>query len=144
MQEAFRTTPGVVGTRVGYAGGTTEHPTYEQVCSGHTEHAEVVEVTFDPALVTYERLFQIFFENHNPTCLNYQGPDFGSQYRSVIFTSSDQQHILAVKEIQKQQKNADWGGRQIVTQVLPAPTFYPAEEYHQQYLMKRGKGSCHL
>lgn len=144
VEETFRTMPGVLATAVGYAGGHTEDPTYEQVCTDQTGHAEVVHVTFDASVVTYEELLRIFFGNHNPTCRNYQGPDFGSQYRSVIFTYGDDQKIAAEEAIRRASENPAWGGCPIVTEVLPAPTFYPAEDYHQKYLMKRGRGSCHL
>ena len=144
VEEVFRTFPGVLSTVVGYAGGHTEHPTYEEVCTDQTGHAEVVQITFDPTIVTYEKLLDVFFRNHNPTCLNYQGPDFGSQYRSVIFYHSPTQKKLAEDAIAREHASDHWGGRPVVTQVEKAPHVTPAEEYHQQYLLKRGMSSCHL
>ena len=143
VEAAFRQSPGVVSTQVGYAGGRTPAPTYEQVCSGRTGHAEAVEVTFDPTLVTYDQLLRVFWENHDPTTANRQGPDVGEQYRSVIFTHSPAQESaakasLAALEAEKRFR------RPIVTQIVPAGPFYKAEEYHQQYLEKRGLASCHL
>ena len=143
VEEAFRQTPGVTSTAVGYAGGTLNNPTYEQVCSGRTGHAEVVEVEFDPAQVSYEQLLQVFWENHNPTQLNRQGPDIGTQYRSAIFYHSPEQKEVA--ESSKQQLGASGQfNRPVVTQIEAASTFYRAEEYHQQYLAKRGARSCHF
>ena len=141
VEATFRTTPGVVSTRVGYIGGQVESPTYKQVCTDRTGHAEAVEVTFDPAKVSYETLLKIFWENHDPTTLNRQGPDWGSQYRSAIFFHSPEQEQAAhasVAEAQKAHK------RPIVTQIVPAPEFWEAEDYHQQYLEKRGMASCHI
>ena len=143
VEAAFRQSPGVVSTQVGYAGGRTPAPTYEQVCSGRTGHAEAVEVTFDPTLVTYDQLLRVFWENHDPTTANRQGPDVGEQYRSVIFTHSPAQESaakasLAALEAEKRFR------RPIVTQIVPAGPFYKAEEYHQQYLEKRGLASCHI
>ncbi len=143
VEPAFRQSPGVVSTQVGYAGGRTPAPTYEQVCSGRTGHAEAVEVTFDPTLVTYDQLLRVFWENHDPTTANRQGPDVGEQYRSVIFTHSPAQESaakasLAALEAEKRFR------RPIVTQIVPAGPFYKAEEYHQQYLEKRGLASCHI
>ena len=143
VEETFRTTPGVVATEVGYTGGTTEHPNYEQVCSDATGHAEAVKVEFDPSKVSYADLLKIFYANHNPTCLNYQGPDFGSQYRSAIFfTTPDQKETAEAAKV-AEEKSGRWG-KPVVTQIVPAETFYPAEDYHQKYLMKRGIRSCHL
>jgi peptide-methionine (S)-S-oxide reductase len=143
VEEAFRQTPGVISTAVGYAGGTLKNPTYEQVCSGRTGHAEVVQVEFDPEQASYEQLLQVFWENHNPTQLNRQGPDIGTQYRSAIFTHSPQQQATA--EASKQQLEASGQfNRPVVTQIEAASEFYPAEEYHQQYLAKRGVRSCHF
>jgi peptide-methionine (S)-S-oxide reductase len=143
VEAAFRRVPGVTATAVGYAGGTTQNPTYEDVCSDATGHAEVVEVTFDPAQVSYEQLLNVFWENHDPTQLNSQGPDYGTQYRSVIFTHSPQQQAAA--EASKAQLEASGRFRRpVVTQILPAAPFYRAEEYHQQYLEKRGRTHCHL
>jgi peptide-methionine (S)-S-oxide reductase len=143
VEAAFRRVPGVTATAVGYAGGTTQNPTYEDVCSDATGHAEVVEVTFDPAKVSYEQLLNVFWENHDPTQLNYQGPDYGTQYRSVIFIHSPQQQAAA--EASKVHLEASGRFRRpVVTQILPAAPFYRAEEYHQQYLEKRGRTHCHL
>ena len=125
----------------GYAGGTTENPTYEEVCSHQTGHAEVVEVEFDPTQVTYEQLLDIFWSNHDPTTRDRQGPDIGSQYRSVVFYHSPAQKTAA----EAKKEALDRGGRfrrPIVTQIEPAPTFYRAEEYHQRYLAKHGRSHC--
>jgi peptide-methionine (S)-S-oxide reductase len=141
VEETFRTTPGVVSTRVGYTGGATANPTYDDVCSGDTNHAEAVEVTYDPKQVSYEQLLTIFFENHNPCEVNRQGLDVGTQYRSAIFTRDAKQKAAA----DAMKKKLDASGRfkkPIATQTVPAVTFYPAEDYHQQYLMKRGKSVC--
>jgi peptide-methionine (S)-S-oxide reductase len=141
VEETFRCMEGVVETAVGYAGGTTEEPTYEQVCSGRTGHAEVVQVQYDPAQVSYEELLAKFFELHDPTQVNRQGPDVGDQYRSVIFYHDDQQKQAA--ETMKAELDASGRYRRpIATQIEPAPTFWRAEEYHQQYIMKRGGGGC--
>jgi peptide-methionine (S)-S-oxide reductase len=142
VEEAFRLTPGVTSTAVGYAGGTLDNPTYEQVCSGRTGHAEVVQVEFDPAQVSYEQLLQVFWENHNPTQLNRQGPDIGTQYRSAIFYHSPEQKEVAERSKQQLEASGQFN-RPIVTQIEAASTFYRAEEYHQQYLQKRGMKSCH-
>ena len=143
VEETFRALPGVLETEVGYAGGSTENPTYEQVCCDATGHEEVVKVVFDPKKISYEKLLQTFFSSHNPTTLNYQGPDFGSQYRSVIFYFSDEQKKIAEEEKERQQKSGVWK-KPIVTQIEPAVPFYKAEEYHQKYLLKSGRSSCHL
>ena len=139
IEAAFRKVPGVKATRVGYCGGNSENPTYEDVCTDGTGHAEVVEVEFDPAQTSYEKLLDLFWNVHDPTTLNRQGPDVGTQYRSVIFFHNPEQQRAAVASKAKVQ-----GGfrHPIVTQILPAPTFYQAETYHQQYLEKRGLGSC--
>jgi peptide-methionine (S)-S-oxide reductase len=130
---------GVIETQVGYTGGTVKNPTYEQVCSKSTGHAEAVELLFDPKLVSYEQLLDIFWHIHNPTTLNRQGPDVGSQYRSAIFTHSAKQQEVAVRSKESQIKS----GKKIVTEIQPAGTFYRAEEYHQRYHEKHG-GSCSL
>ena len=143
VEEIFRTTPGVIKTAVGYIGRTTNDPTYQDVCTGETGHAEAVQVTYDPWKVSFEQLLEIFWSNHNPTTRNIQGPDVGTQYRSAIFTHSPEQETAAKISIAALDK-AKRFSRPIVTQILPAPVFYPAEEYHQKYLMKRGMGSCHL
>jgi len=143
VEAAFRQIQGVVSTQVGYAGGRTPAPTYEQVCSGRTGHAEAVEVTFDPTRVTYDQLLRAFWENHDPTTPNRQGPDVGEQYRSVIFTHSPAQDAAAKASLAALEA-AKRFRRPIVTQIVPAGPFYRAEEYHQQYLEKRGLASCHL
>jgi peptide-methionine (S)-S-oxide reductase len=144
VEELFRRVPGVLSTRVGYTAGNTVDPTYEQVCTGRTNHAEALEVTFDPAKVSYQQLVELFFENHDPTTLNRQGPDVGTQYRSGVYYHSDEQRQVAEAELEKRQNSGDYP-RPIVTEVLPAAPFYPAEEYHQQYFARRGIGhSCHF
>jgi peptide-methionine (S)-S-oxide reductase len=143
VEAAFRQVPGVVATSVGYAGGTLENPTYRDVCSHTTGHAEVVQVEYDPTRVSYPQLLQVFWENHDPTQLNRQGPDIGDQYRSVIFFFSDEQE-KAAEESKVELEHAGKYRRAIVTQILPAPTFYRAEEYHQQYLEKRGLSHCNI
>jgi len=139
VEAAFRRIDGVSQTRVGYAGGGVENPSYEQVCRDRTGHAEVVEVTYDPELVPYEQLLAIFWAEHDPTQLNRQGPDVGSQYRSVIFVHDEEQRLAA-------EASRDRIGRQlsrpVVTQIEDAPPFWEAEDYHQQYLEKRGLASC--
>ncbi len=143
IEMEFRKVKGVTATAVGYLGGTMQNPTYENVCSGKTGHAEVVEVEYDPAQVSYEELLQIFWENHNPTTLNRQGPDIGTQYRSAIFFHDAEQEAAARES--KEELQASGRFRQpIVTEITPASTFYKAEDYHQQYLEKRGLASCHL
>ncbi len=143
VEEMFRRLPGVLSTRVGYTGGRMPDPTYEDVCTDRTGHAEAVEIDYDPAKITYEQLLNVFWENHDPTTLNRQGPDWGTQYRSVIFFHSPEQKALA----EASKEALDQSGRfrnKIVTEIVPAATFYPAEDYHQQYLEKRGLGSCHI
>jgi peptide-methionine (S)-S-oxide reductase len=141
VEETFRNLKGVLSTAVGYAGGAKENPTYENVCTDKTGHAEVVEVEFDPSQITYDELLDVFWSNHNPTTLNRQGPDVGTQYRSVIFYFSPQQKSTA--EAFKKRIDASGRFRQpVVTQIEPAPTFWRAEEYHQRYLQKRGKSHC--
>jgi peptide-methionine (S)-S-oxide reductase len=143
VEESFRRIPGVTGTAVGYAGGVLPEPTYEDVCTDRTGHAEVVQVEYDPARVGYERLLDVFWSAHDPTTLNRQGPDVGTQYRSVIFYHTPEQQAAA--EASKQAQDASGRFRRpIVTEIAPAPVFYRAEEYHQQYLAKRGQSSCHL
>jgi peptide-methionine (S)-S-oxide reductase len=143
VEDAFRQLPGVKHAVVGYEGGSYEHPTYKDVCSGRTGHAETVEITYDPAEISYEELLRVFWENHDPTTLNRQGPDFGEQYRSAIFTHSPGQTALA-EESKRQLDAAGVFKRPIVTQIVPASTFWPAEEYHQQYFEKHGISACHL
>lgn len=141
VEEAFRTLRGVKKTIVGYTGGSTKNPTYEQVCTDKTGHAEALEIEFDPKKVSYEKLLSVFFENHDPTTPNRQGPDVGAQYRSVIFFHSKGQERLAQKAKMELEKSKKFS-KPIVTQIVPASEFYPAEEYHQKYLMKRGLASC--
>lgn len=143
VEDIFRGTKGVVATAVGYAGGRTEKPSYKQVCYDETGHAEVVHLQFDPAQVSYDALLEVFWANHNPTTLNRQGPDIGDQYRSVIFTHGEAQKATAEKSKASQQSAGKWASRTIVTVIEPAPKFYPAEDYHQQYLFKRGLSNCH-
>jgi methionine-S-sulfoxide reductase len=141
VEAAFRQLPGVTRTRAGYIGGQTESPTYEQVCSHTTGHAEAVEVTFDPEQVSYEQLLEVFFSEHDPTQLNRQGWDVGDQYRSAIFFHSPEQEEAAHRakaEAQTRRRGS------VVTQIEPAPEFYEAEDYHQQYLEKRGRATCHV
>jgi peptide-methionine (S)-S-oxide reductase len=141
VEAAFRQIDGVTKTEVGYEGGTLENPTYQDVCSHTTGHAEVVEVTYDPDRVSYERLLDAFWAKHNPTQRNRQGGDIGDQYRSVVFVHDDEQRAAA----ERSKAELDASGRYrkpVVTQIEPAQTFYAAEEYHQQYLEKRGRSSC--
>jgi peptide-methionine (S)-S-oxide reductase len=143
VEAAFRQIDGVSSTRVGYTGGNFNNPTYKDVCSDGTGHAEAVEVEYDPAKVSYNDLLQLFWENHDPTQLNRQGPDFGSQYRSAIFYHSPEQEQAARASKEKVEKSRQFS-RPIVTQIVPAVTFYEAEDYHQQYLEKRGLATCHI
>lgn len=143
VEEVFRQTKGVVATAVGFAGGETERPSYKQVCNENTGHAEVVRLQFDPSQVSYEELLGLFWSNHNPTTLNRQGPDVGTQYRSVIFHHGEAQKTAAEKSKAEMQASPKFKGRTIVTFIEPAPAFFRAEEYHQQYLAKRGLSTCH-
>jgi peptide-methionine (S)-S-oxide reductase len=136
VEAAYRDTPGVVDTAVGYEGGHTENPTYEQVCSGNTGHAEVCQVTFDPERLSYEELVEKFWAVHDPTQLNRQGPDLGEQYRSVIFTHSDEQAEAARRSLARAQQSFR---KPIVTTIEPATGFWMAEDYHQCYLEKRSE-----
>ena len=143
VEARFSEMSGVLDTAVGYEGGSLEHPTYKEVCTDRTGHAEVVQVTFDPSRVSYERLLDAFFALHDPTQLNRQGPDWGSQYRSVIFTHTEAQAEAA--RLKVAELNAAGTFRKpVVTQVVPAASFWKAEEYHQKYLEKRGMVSCHI
>jgi peptide-methionine (S)-S-oxide reductase len=143
VEATFRQMPGVTSTRVGYTGGKTENPTYKEVCTDRTGHAEAVEVEFDPAKITYAQLLKVFFENHDPTQVNRQGPDWGSQYRTAIFFHSPEQKAQA-EQFKQELEKAHAYSKPIATQIVPAVTFYPAEDYHQQYLEKRGLASCHI
>lgn len=143
VEEIFRALPGVLETTVGYAGGTTVDPTYDAVCTGQTGHAEVVRVTYDPAHVAYTTLLDVFWANHNPTSVNRQGPDVGTQYRSVIFYFDDQQQREAEQSRAALAASGKWHAP-IATTIVPAAPFYPAEEYHQRYLAKRGMSTCHV
>jgi peptide-methionine (S)-S-oxide reductase len=140
VEVEFRNVPGVTNVEVGYLGGWMDNPTYKDVCSGRTGHAEVVEVTYDPHVVSYEHLLTVFWSLHDPTQLNRQGPDVGTQYRSAIFWHDAEQQRLA--EEGKHRLIAS--GRPVVTEVTKTSTFYRAEEYHQQYLVKHGRASCRL
>ena len=141
VEAAFRQIPGVAATAVGYMGGTLANPSYKDVCTDRTGHAEVVEVTYDPAKVSYETLLTAFWENHDPTQLNRQGPDVGTQYRTVIFFHSPEQEAAARASKDERQRSGAYH-RPIVTQIVPATDFWRAEEYHQQYLEKRGLSAC--
>jgi peptide-methionine (S)-S-oxide reductase len=146
VEEAFRTLPGVTRTEVGYAGGHDENPTYEEVCADKTGHAEAVHLEFDPAVLSYESLLKKFWQIHDPTTPNRQGPDVGSQYRSVIFYYTPEQKAAAEKskdEISRTARN-DWNGRPLVTEIVPMEKFWRAEEYHQQYELKHGGGICRV
>jgi peptide-methionine (S)-S-oxide reductase len=143
VEATFRQIPGVLGTRVGYTGGRLDQPTYKDVCTDATGHAEAVEVTYDPSRVSYDDLLRAFWENHDPTTLNRQGPDVGTQYRSAIFYQSDAQRDAATASKAALEKSGRFR-RPIVTQIVPAEPFWPAEEYHQRYLEKRGLASCHI
>ncbi len=140
VEMAFRRVPGVTGTRVGYTGGTVEDPGYERVCTGQTGHAEAVEVAFDPSRVTYEQLLELFWEVHDPTQVDRQGPDVGTQYRSAIFTHTPEQ--AAAARASKEQLEASSGRHPgaIATEIAPAPAFYMAEDYHQRYFEKQQRG----
>ena len=143
VEVKFRQIPGVTDAAVGYAGGKFENPTYEDVCTDRTGHAEVVQVTFDPAKVGYDQLLEVFWGSHDPTTLNRQGPDHGTQYRSVIFFHSPEQEAAARASKEKQQASGRFK-KPIVTEIARASTFYRAEEYHQRYLEKRGLAVCHI
>ncbi len=141
VEEAFRRVEGVVETAAGYSGGSHDDPTYRDVCSGLTGHAEVVEIRFDRDLVSYEQLLDLFWSIHDPTLLNRQGPDVGTQYRSVIFYGSPEQDAAARASKESVQTSGRFK-RPVVTEISPATTFWRAEDYHQQYIAKGGKGAC--
>lgn len=141
VEEAFRHVPGVVETAVGFMGGTLANPTYEDVCTGRTGHTEVVQVTYDRRKVSYRVLLNVFWDVHDPTTLNRQGPDIGTQYRSVIFYHTPEQEAAAWASKEEMSRSGRFR-RPIVTAIEPAGTFWRAEEYHQQYFSKRGRGQC--
>ncbi|MHC4185355.1 MAG: peptide-methionine (S)-S-oxide reductase MsrA [Planctomycetota bacterium] len=143
VEAAFRQVKGVISTTVGYTGGHFENPTYRDVCSDRTGHAEAVEAIYDPRQVSYEQLLEVFWNIHNPTTPNRQGPDVGSQYRSAIFYHSESQLKAAESSKESLEKSRRFR-RPIVTQITPASIFYRAEEYHQRYLEKQGRASCRL
>ncbi len=143
VEAAFRQVEGVTATTVGYSGGHVPNATYKQVCSGDTGHAEVVQVEFDPAKVSYDQLLNVFWENHDPTTLNRQGPDVGEQYRSAIFFHTPEQQAAAIASKEKLQASGKFK-RPIVTEITPASEFSRAEDYHQQYLEKRGLAHCRI
>jgi peptide-methionine (S)-S-oxide reductase len=143
VEAAFRQVPGVVSTSVGYTGGTRNKPSYRQVCTGRTGHAEAVQVVYDPQRVSYDDLLAVFWDNHDPTTPNRQGPDVGTQYRSAVFVHDDEQRASA----NRSKDELDASGRfrrPIVTEITPASEFWPAEDYHQQYLEKRGLSTCRI
>jgi len=143
IEAAFRKVPGVLDAAVGYSGGHTQNPTYREVCTDTTGHAEVVQVTFDPAKVSYEQLLDVFWTVHDPTQVNRQGPDYGKQYRTAIFFHSPEQEAAAKKSKATLEASRKLR-RPIATEITPAGTFWRAEEYHQRYLEKRGATSCHI
>src|SRR5205823_9411229 len=143
VEAAFRRVKGVTSTTVGYSGGHFQNPTYKDVCSDTTGHAEAVEVEYDPSQVSYEELLRVFWENHDPTQMNRQGPDMGSQYRSAIFFHTPEQEAAAQASKEALQASGQYR-RPIATEIVPATVFYPAEDYHQQYLEKRGLAQCHI
>jgi peptide-methionine (S)-S-oxide reductase len=143
VEARFRETEGVVDAVSGYMGGQTENPTYKEVCGGDTGHAEAVQVTYDDEQISYPELLDLFFDMHNPTTLNRQGPDFGSQYRSAVFWHDDDQRAAAEQKIAEINESGKWPSA-VVTEVAPAGTFWRAEEYHQRYFEKNGGGFCHV
>jgi peptide-methionine (S)-S-oxide reductase len=143
VETAFRQVPGVLDATVGYSGGTKDEPTYEDVCTGRTGHAESVEVEFDPERVSYGQLLDVFWENHDPTTRNRQGPDVGTQYRSAVFFHDEAQRLEAEASKERLEKSGRYR-RPVVTEISPAQTFWRAEEYHQRYLEKRGLAHCKI
>jgi peptide-methionine (S)-S-oxide reductase len=143
VEAAFRQVPGVTDTEVGYAGGTMENPTYRDVCTDETGHAEVVQVTYDPAKVSYDQLLDVFWKAHDPTQVNRQGPDVGTQYRSAIFYYTPEQEAAAKASKERLAESGRFS-RPIATEIKPAPKFFRAEDYHQRYLEKRGLAQCHI
>jgi peptide-methionine (S)-S-oxide reductase len=144
VEEAFRETKGVKSTIVGYTGGWFNDPTYRDVCTGKTGHVEAIQAQFDPNKVSYEDLLDVFWSIHNPTTKNRQGPDIGSQYRSMIAYHTPEQESIAKRSKEDLEGSGKLNGRRIVTEIVPASTFYKAEEYHQKYYQKRGGGSCYI
>lgn len=144
VEDAFSRVKGVISTRVGYTGGHTADPTYKKVCEGNTGHAESVEIEFDPQLISYDNLLDVFWNIHDPTTLNRQGPDVGSQYRSAVFYLTPEQKEAAHASKERVQASERFKGMKIVTEVTQAGIFYPAEEYHQKYFQKTGRTSCSL
>ncbi len=143
IEETFSEIPGVLETRVGYMGGHTQNPSYQEVCTDKTGHAEVVHLLYDPKQISYEKLLDVFWHIHNPTLLNRQGPDIGSQYRSIIFYYDQTQKQIAEQSKQNLELAKKYP-KPIVTEIIAATTFFPAEEYHQKYLKKQGLSSCHI
>jgi peptide-methionine (S)-S-oxide reductase len=143
VEAEFRQVKGVIDTAVGYMGGTLKNPSYQDVCTDRTGHAEVVQVQYDPEQVSYDDLLRVFWENHDPTTRNRQGPDVGSQYRSAIFYYTPEQEAAARKSKEELDRSGHYK-KPIVTEIVPAPEFWPAEDYHQRYLEKRGLAHCHL
>ena len=143
VEEAFRQVKGVLSTTVGYAGGKMKNPTYEDVCTDETGHAEAVQVEFDPSKISYEKLLDVFWNNHDPTQLNRQGPDVGTQYRSTIFYHSPEQKKAAIASKEKLEMSGKYK-KPIATEIVPASKFYKAEEYHQRYLEKKGLSTCNI
>ena len=141
VEDVFMHTPGVTTTRVGYTGGHSKNPSYHDVCSDTTGHAEAVEVTYDPAKISYDQLLKVFWDNHDPTTPNQQGPDFGTQYRSAIFVH-DKEQQQAARASKEEQDTTGRFRRPIVTEIVPADEFWEAEDYHQQYFAKRGISHC--
>ncbi|MFQ5940077.1 MAG: peptide-methionine (S)-S-oxide reductase MsrA [Nitrososphaerales archaeon] len=143
VEDVFRNLKGVKSTMVGYTGGSFENPTYENVCTDKTGHAEAVQIHYDPKVISYEKLLEVFWSVHDPTTKNKQGPDIGSQYRSIISYHTPEQEMLANRSKEELEKSRKFKSK-IVTEIVPASTFYKAEEYHQQYYQKNGIRSCHL
>ncbi len=143
IEAAYRQIPGVVSTAVGYMGGTRDEPTYRQVCSGRTGHAEVVQVTYDPERLSYDDVLAVFWDNHDPTTKDRQGPDVGTQYRSAVYVHDESQEKAARRSIEELESSGRFR-RPVVTEVTSASTFWPAEDYHQQYLEKRGLSTCRI
>ena len=139
IEEVFSKLKGVVSTRVGYTGGNTKNPTYEQVSSGKTDHAEAIEITFNPKVISYKELLETFWKVHNPTSINRQGPDIGTNYRSAIFYTNEKQKETALKSKEEYQNSIT---KPIVTEIKKFDVFYPAEEYHQKYFKKNRRFSC--